>query len=139
MSMKAPMSPYVPSSPLSMEPRHFQTNYLFTFMKPTVQQLVSYLTLQITFCLKFYPPLGHSLGGINYISKVIDQAFAAGSTTSQTNCITIQTIDDMIVAGTKTFTVNMYSNTPGVIIGDRAQGTSVVVNVINIDGKLNAL
>ena len=70
---------------------------------------------------------------------MIDQSFAAGSTTSQTNCITIQTIDDMIVAGTKTFTVTMYSNTPGVIIGDRAQGTIVVVNVNNIDGKLNAL
>lgn len=53
----------------------------------------------------------------------------------QNVCVTIQTIDDMIVAPSKTFTVNLYPSDSLVAVGDRAFGTSVVVTIINIDSK----
>ena len=61
--------------------------------------------------------------------------FAVGSTTMQSVCITIQTIRDLIITPSKTFTVNLYPSDSLASIGDRAYGTSVVVTIINIDSK----
>ena len=79
----------------------------------------------------------NTLGGVNYNSISVAKTFIAGSTQGQTVCVTIQTIDDMVVTSSLIFYVNLYSNTSGVIIGDRVQGASLLqVTINNINGRL---
>ena len=74
-------------------------------------------------------------GGIDFIYTSIDRTFPAGSVPIlNTSCVMIQTIGDMIVGATKTFTVSLSTNNSQVTIGDRGIGASVVVSIYNIDG-----
>ena len=65
----------------------------------------------------------------------VDRTFPAGSIAFQNPaCVSIQTINDLIVGATKTFTLNLNTNNAQVTIADRAIGNSLIVSIYNIDG-----
>eukprot|EP00731_Ephydatia_muelleri_P007059 Em0003g1307a len=87
--------------------------------------------------VRFNETNGTAKSGIDFFDVSVDKTFPAGSIAFQNPaCVSIQTINDLIVGATKTFTLNLNTNNAQVTIADRAIGNSLIVSIYNIDASV---